>query len=213
VFFDVDHTLITGSSMGGSFAELARTHWRSELVSSMADLAVGAEQRDQGELLADAISLLRGERWSSAMKAGQAWYEREGAAQFVPLTLQRLRHHQRKGDDVVLVSGSWLPALVPIARTLRVSRVLCSMPEVKDGVLTGRLPYPVVGPGKVRAIHDFVRRHGLPLDNAVAYGDDPSDVPMLELAAHPVVVGANPVMAEVARIRGWEHLRTAVRRV
>lgn len=199
--------------MGGTFAELGRTHWRSELVASIAELAVGAEYRDQGELVAEAIGLLRGERWEFAMQAGQAWFDQEGAAQFVPLTLQRLRHHQRMGHDVVLVSGSWPPALLPIARALKVSRVLCSRPEVKDGLLTGRLPYPVIGHGKVRAITEFVQRHGLCLDGSIAYGDDPSDIPMLELADQPVVVGANPAMADLARYRGWEHVPTAVRRV
>jgi phosphoserine phosphatase len=30
---------------------------------------------------------------------------------------------------------------------------------------------------------------------------------MLEMVAHPVAVGANPILLKVAQARGWEHLK------
>jgi phosphoserine phosphatase len=41
---------------------------------------------------------------------------------------------------------------------------------------------------------------------AVAYGDSPSDIPLLERAEEPVAVNARPALFEIARRRGWRQV-------
>jgi putative phosphoserine phosphatase/1-acylglycerol-3-phosphate O-acyltransferase len=172
VFFDVDHTLITGSSMAGFFTQLKQMHDSRELIAAVtALLEQRAAHQDHGQLITAAMRTLKGETWDSVLEIGQAWYDQHGRSQFVTASGERLRQHQERGDLVVLVSGSWLPALAPIARALGVEHILCCSPEIVDGVLTGVLPYPVIGEGKVRAINEFVADNQVDLGQAVAYGE------------------------------------------
>jgi HAD superfamily hydrolase (TIGR01490 family) len=205
-FFDVDHTIITGSSLAGFFAQLTQDNPDAELVSAVAELQERAATEEHTALITHAMRLLRGQSWDDMHAVGQTWYDQHGAGLFVEAIRDRLRWHQGRGDTIVLVSGSWLPSLTPIARALGVDHILCCTPDVDAGYLTGEMPYVVMGEGKVRAISEFAREYPINFDEAFAYGDDPADIPMLELVSHPVAVGPNAVLVDVARTRGWEHL-------
>lgn len=211
-FFDVDRTLIGVSSLAGFFAELKRTHPEKWLCESISALERSAAGRDHAELVVDAIGLLRGQSWEYLDQIGESWFAREGRAAFVPEVCDRLRWHQDRGDRIVLVSGSWPSVLAPIARALDVPDVLCCEPETTGDRLKGSIRFPVLGAGKVRAISEFVEKYHLTLLQSTAYGDDPSDVLMLELVEHPVVVGDEPFMVTLAAERRWAHLATTVRR-
>ena len=50
---------------------------------------------------------------------------------------------------------------------------------------------------------EFAEGEGFSLEEAVAYADSASDLPMLEAAGHPVAVNPEPKLATIARRRGW----------
>jgi phosphoserine phosphatase len=66
----------------------------------------------------------------------------------------------------------------------------------------------VIGPGKAHAIEKFIADRGIDLARSFAYGDHHSDIHMLEMVAHPVVVGNEPEMVEQAKRSGWPILNT-----
>jgi HAD superfamily hydrolase (TIGR01490 family) len=211
--FDVDHTLVAGSTLAGFFSQLKRMVTDQDLITRVQALEARAAREgygDHAKLVRTAFGLLVGQELSLAYQVGRAWFEENGRADLIEVTGARLRAHQRAGQTVVFVSGSWLPSLAPIAEFYDVEHVLCCRPDHQNGVLTGTVPYVAVGDGKVRAVREFIAAQHFDLEASVAYGDDPTDIPMLEMVAHPVVVGSNPTLAHVAHERGWDHIQLPV---
>ncbi|SER13205.1 HAD family hydrolase [Actinokineospora terrae] len=205
-FFDVDGTLITVTSL---FRFLAFDRAEDEYGTVMADLAgvkaAGATREEAnrffyrafaGRPAADLAAL--GERWFAAE------YARGGL--FDPRVLTMLRAHRAAGDTVVLLSGSFGPCLTPIARYACADAVVCTEPEVVSGVLSGVVAVPMVGPNKAVAARRFAEEHGIDLSDSFAYGDDISDLPVLDLVGCPVVVGGDPALRAHAERVGWRRI-------
>jgi phosphoserine phosphatase len=68
------------------------------------------------------------------------------------------------------------------------------VPLVRDGRYTGEVVRPMIGEGKREAVLALLRDHpgGVDPRECYAYGDHPSDLPMLECVGNPRVVGGNP---------------------
>ena len=117
--------------------------------------------------------------------------------------LTTLRRHHRAGEVIVLVSGSFPPCLDPIAAFVCADLVLCSRPQVREGRYTGDLAVPMVGERKAAAVRAEAAARGIALEHSLAYGDHLSDLPLLDLVGHPVVVGDDPSLRDLAIRRGW----------
>jgi HAD superfamily hydrolase (TIGR01490 family) len=121
-----------------------------------------------------------------------------------------LRAHRAAGDAVVLVSGSFLPCLAPVADDLGVTRVLCTQVTVAPlGTLTGAVEAPMIGRAKADAVRATIAGLGLSAAACWAYGDHASDLEMLRAVGHPSVVGDDPVLIGQAREHGWPVLERA----
>ncbi|MDJ1132030.1 HAD family hydrolase [Streptomyces iconiensis] len=121
-------------------------------------------------------------------------------------TVSALREHQAAGEPVVLVSGSFPAALAPLARHLRVDAVLATEPEIVGDLYSGRVHTPMIGSAKAEAARSWARARGVDLTASTAYGDHSSDLPLLELSGHAVLVGGEPELRERARWEGWRQL-------
>ncbi|MEU3771903.1 HAD-IB family hydrolase [Streptomyces sp. NPDC032472] len=210
-FFDLDETLIRTKSMLGYLD----FHWAAE----------GAPperfRRARQELLARAAAGVPREELNRAYyrhfrgcpqqrlaETGRAWFRQELARGrlFHPPALAALRRHRRAGDTTVLVSGSFAACAGPVAAALSVDRVLCTVPEVVDGVLTGEVSTPVIGEEKAVRARALMRSLAADPQDCHAYGDHASDLPLLRAVGRAVVVGDDPVLREHARRAGWQLL-------
>jgi phosphoserine phosphatase len=82
-----------------------------------------------------------------------------------------------------------------------------SVSEVVDGRYTGRPGGPFTyRDGKAQAIRELAERERFSLEQSYAYSDSESDLPMLRLVGHPVVVNPDATLRRVAREEGWEIL-------
>jgi len=71
--------------------------------------------------------------------------------------------------------------------------------EVKDGKLTGNVLGEIVDrAGKARALEQFAREVGVPLEQTVAVGDGANDIDMLSVAGLGIAFNAKPVVQEHA---------------
>lgn len=141
---------------------------------------------------------------------GKIWYQKVKSEQQnlqVKPAIEALRRHQACGAEIVFVSGSFPEVLEPFAKELDVKYWLSTKLEAKEGKYTGRiLPPQTIGAGKADAIRMFLAERSVKPESCFAYGDDFSDIPMLEAIGKPVAVAGDPRLITYARHKSWEIL-------
>lgn len=213
-FFDVDGTLINGKSMfafhdywyrdGG---ESGATDHRQEYEDVSAILNSLVVSQTSRELINRRYyEFFAGRSVESVNKCAQSW-AKQALKQpnfFIPKVVARLNALRADGVEPVFVSGSFMELLSPIAKALDVKYILASR-LVSDGKkYNGRILTPqTIGVGKALAIQAFLADQEVAADQCWAFGDDISDLPMLEAVGYPTVVFGDPELSVVAAIRKW----------
>jgi HAD superfamily hydrolase (TIGR01490 family) len=209
-FFDLDRTLISGSS---AFA-FGVAAWRNDLVPS-GDLlkdAVGAVAFRHRGANDGQVERVRARILGAVTGVRQADLVALNAV-LIPKLLSRVRPeaqrliemHRRAGRNTYIVSASPQELVEPLAAAIGMTGGIGTVSAVDDtGVYTGELAGPFVyGPGKVVAIRGIAEWEGYDLNTSYAYSDSASDLPMLEAVGHPVAVNPDGTLARVAHDHGW----------
>jgi HAD superfamily hydrolase (TIGR01490 family) len=209
-FFDLDKTVIARSSMM-AFAPSFRRHGllsrRSMARGAWTQLVYlrwGAGPRRLARIQQSVLALTAG--WSRAAVGELVAADIEAAID--PIThaeaVERILEHRAAGRTVVLVSAAPEEIVEPIGRRLGVDHVIASQAIIDaDGRYTGRLARYAYGPAKAALIGDLAAERGIDLEASWAYTDSFTDLPMLEVVGHPVVVNPDRPLRRVARMRGW----------
>ncbi len=126
-----------------------------------------------------------------------------------PQMLELAYEHQDAGRRVYIITAAAKELAEMLARVLAFDGGIGSrFSEVRDGVFTGKpVGLFIYGEGKAQAIAELAQREGIDLAASYAYSDSESDLPMLRLVGHPVVVNPDPELRRVARTEGWMVLR------
>ncbi len=208
-FFDVDDTLISIKSMF-SFQDFWYNKYGDQRARDcfMADMQRRHEPHVSWELLNRLYYRhFAGRRVLDVEQCGREWYAfvcSTNPGFYLPRPVQELREHQRQGREVVFVSGSFAALLQPIARHLGVRHLLATTLEIVGGRYTGEiLPPQTIGAGKAIAISAFLQQVGGRAESCYGYGDDISDLPMLQLVGKPTVVSGGRGLESYARQHGW----------
>jgi HAD superfamily hydrolase (TIGR01490 family) len=209
-FFDLDRTLISGSS---AFA-FGVAAWRNGLVPSGEFLkdAVGAVAFRHRGSNDDQVERVRARILGAVTGVRQADLVALNA-DLIPRLLSRVRPeaqrliemHRRAGRNTYIVSASPQELVEPLATAIGMTGGIGTISAIDDtGVYTGELAGPFVyGPGKVTAIREISEWEGYDLNMSYAYSDSASDLPMLDAVGHPVAVNPDGTLARVAHDHGW----------
>jgi HAD superfamily phosphoserine phosphatase-like hydrolase len=120
-----------------------------------------------------------------------------------PAGWRRVREHRALGHRTVLITGA-LDFAVESLRPLFDEIVAAEMSVRPDGTLSGEMKQvPPTGETRAQILHDYCAAEGLRIDEAVAYADSTSDLPLLEAVGFPVAVNPETRLAAIARKRGW----------
>lgn len=208
-FFDLDRTLISGSS---TFV-FGIAAWRAGLVSpgQFRRDAIGALSFRFAGASDDTSAKVR-DRILGAVK-GVAYDDLVALnVDIVPKLLAKVRpeaeqlieQHRHSGRATYIVSASPVELVEPLAKALGMTAGIGTRSEVIDGVYTGELAGPFCyADGKVEAMEELARWEGLDLAQCYAYSDSASDLPMLEAVGHPVAVNPDTKLERIAGTRGW----------
>jgi HAD superfamily hydrolase (TIGR01490 family) len=122
---------------------------------------------------------------------------------YVP-AVQRLHRHVRRGDTVVLLSGTLEPIAQALARALNVPHVRATVCRERDGRYLGGPPevHPF-GATKLTIAARFASEIGASLEDASAYGDSQHDLDLLQAVGDPVAVMPDQPLLETARGNRW----------
>jgi hypothetical protein len=116
-----------------------------------------------------------------------------------------IRDHLGAGRRVYIISASPEEIVTPLALYLGVDEAIASRARLDDdGRYTGEVEFYSYGPFKADAIVEAARLHDIDLAASYAYSDSATDLPMLEIVGHPVVVNPDRELARIARERDWE---------
>jgi HAD superfamily hydrolase (TIGR01490 family) len=203
-FFDVDETLLSVRTLESFLLHYLRLVPSMISRERLQELAHKVVELDRVEFNRLYFGIWSGQPAARVLDAGHSWYAEASAEPgfFRANVLERLRAHQDAGDRVVLVSGSFDAPLRPLAEAVGADRLYCTELEVVDGRYTGTISQAMINDDKRRAVDAYLSSSGQDGDSW-GYGDHPSDLALLEGVRHPVVVGSDPAMLEVAQRRQW----------
>lgn len=123
--------------------------------------------------------------------------------------VQRLQRHLRRGDTVVLLSGTLEPIAQALANALSVRYVRATVCRQRDGRYLGGPPrvHPFAAT-KLALAAQFAAEIGADLREASAYGDSRHDLKLLEAVGDPVAVQPDAPLLETARDNRWDIIRS-----
>ncbi|MBV8162057.1 MAG: HAD-IB family hydrolase [Acidimicrobiia bacterium] len=205
--FDLDRTLIPGSSLMALARELTRRGLvpGTQLVRH-AGRNVVFRRRGLGDCAVDSVRT-----GALAALAGRAPSELAPVAREVGCQLashvyggarRLLELHQAAGDFCVLLSASPQELVEAVAQALGAHRAVGTRVEVHNGQYTGRLQGAFCyGVGKLTRLQDELGE--VDLGTAHAYSDSASDVPLLAACGRPVAVNPDRRLRAAARLNDW----------
>src|SRR5437763_14200682 len=213
-FFDLDRTLMQGSSA----FQFGRAAFNAGLLSRrqlVADAWANVKFRLRGS--SDEVTHALRDRISASLKGTRVRdLERLGPSvlagvppRIYPPVLKLAHEHQDAGRKVYITTAASQELAQILAQVLVFDGGIGSeFSEAVDGVYTGRpTGLFIYGEGKARAIEELAQRERIDLAESYAYTDSASDLPMLRLVGHPVVVHPDRERPGIARQEGWEVLR------
>jgi HAD superfamily hydrolase (TIGR01490 family) len=211
-FFDLDKTLMAGSSgiffaraayetgmiSRGRLARDAYENLRFRLRGSTDDRADAVRKR-VGQMIAG-VPVRDLQRLSPRVLAGVL-------PRLYPQMLARAYAHQDAGRPVYILTAASQEMADLLAHVLAFDGGLGSRSEIVDGRYTGMPAGPFnYREGKVTSMRELAELEGIDLATSYAYSDSESDLPMLRVVGHPVVVNPDPHLRRIAVDEGWEVL-------
>ena len=210
-FFDVDNTLIQGSSLillaQGLFkkrfitlSELApalrkQIRYRVSGSENADDIAEGREQ---------ALAIVKGKSVAQLKQACREIVDNRMLQKSYADTIELASMHLAAGQQVWLVSATPVQIGQALAETLGFTGALGTVAEEEDGKFTGRLVGDILhGPGKKHAVAALAALQQLDLSKCTAYSDSVNDLPMLEMVGSPVAVNPDRALRKHAKAQGW----------
>ena len=208
-FFDLDRTIISGSSVF-TFGWVA---YRAGMVPTVQLL------KDAGSALAFKFSGASDDKTEAvkarileAIEGVEVAAFTDVADEVIPKLLHDVRRearglidlHADAGRSTYIVSASPVEIVGRFAEAMEMTGGIGTVSEITEGVYTGELAAPFCyGEGKADAIIAVAEANGYDLARSYAYTDSAGDLPMLEIVGHPVAVNPDRALEAIAYHRGW----------
>jgi HAD superfamily hydrolase (TIGR01490 family) len=204
--FDIDGTLIEGSTERRFWRYLARRgHQGPRQVLAYLWFLVRYLPRYGSHTPKKNKAYLFGLKTERVRALAKSFVATEILPRLYAPTVQRLQHHLRRGDTVVLLSGTLEPIARALADALGVQHVRATMCSERDGRYRAGPPqvHPF-GALKLELAQQLAREVGADLQQASAYGDSLHDLALLQAVANPVAVLPDPPLLATARGNDWD---------
>jgi HAD superfamily hydrolase (TIGR01490 family) len=210
-FFDVDNTMIRGSSFAAlakgmadrdyfTTAEVLEFTWKQ-----LKYVVSGKESKeDMAQATENGLAFVKGRSPDEIRSLATEVYDETMVRRLWAGSLELAEAHREHGHEVWLVSATPVEVAEEIARRLGLTGGLGTVAEVVDGAYTGRLLGPPLhGAAKVDTITRLAEERGLDLARCAAYSDSSNDIPMLSAVGFPVAVNPDGQLRAHAKAQGW----------
>jgi HAD superfamily hydrolase (TIGR01490 family) len=214
--FDLDHTLLPLDSDHAWGEFVIRLGWVDAEAQREANDAFYAAYLD-GTLDVPAYIDFATRPWrerpAAEQAAAHALFMREVIEPALrPEALALVERHRVQGDLIAIVTATNEFITRPIARAFGVEALIAvELERDAAGAVTGRIQgLPSFREGKTTRVAQWLTGLGHDLRDFArvsVYSDSPNDLPLLELATHPVATNPSPALEAIARERGWPILK------
>ena len=209
-FFDVDNTILRGSSsflFGKSAFERKffsrKDFWRFAW-HQFVFIWKGENNTKLSALKDRALALVEGQLVSDLQILVDEVYDKHIKLKLWPETVRLAKEHIKQGREVWLVTAAPQELGDVIAHELGLTGAIGTKVERKNGILTGKLVgKPIHGPQKRKAILALAKDRNLSLKRSYAYSDSQNDLPMLTAVGHPVAVNPDKILTRYAKAADW----------
>lgn len=210
--FDLDHTLLPLDS-DHAWGELMITlGWADALAQRLANDGFYAQYRDGTLDIAEYVEFATRPwraRTPAEQAAAQARFMREIIAPALrPEALALVQDHRARGDVLAIVTATNEFVTRPIAAAFGVETLIAvELERDAGGAVTGRIHgVPSFREGKTVRVEQWLAQTGRRVqdfEQVSFYSDSTNDLPLLQLATHPVATNPTPALETIARERGW----------
>ncbi|ABM95974.1 HAD family hydrolase [Methylibium petroleiphilum] len=214
--FDLDHTLLPLDSDHAWGEFVVALGWADGPEQRRANDAFYAQYQD-GTLDIAAYVEFATRAWRERPAAEQAAAHERFMRELIrpairPEALALVREHQRRGELTAIVTATNEFVTRPIAAAFGVETLIAvELERDAAGAVTGRIHgTPSFREGKTVRVQQWLHGMGRRVQDServTVYSDSTNDLPLLELATHPVATNPSPALEAIARERGWPLLK------
>ena len=210
-FFDVDNTLIRGSTiylLGRGMYQRGYFSKRDISRFVLANLRFRLTGKENKEEIArfqkSATDFIGGHSVKDTEAIAQEIYDEFVSPALWQGTIDIAQKHLSNNEEVWLVTAAPEDMAVLIAQRLGFTGALGSRAEIKDGFYTGAILGALLhGREKVKAVTELALNSGINLDECYAYSDSHNDLPLLQCVGHPSAINPDAILSLRAMAEGW----------
>ena len=210
-FFDVDNTLVRGSTSYQFGKEAYRRKFfpRKDFIAfawhQVVFLSKGETEHMLSAIKDRALELVKGRSYDEMIKLVAEVYKGEIKQRVWPETAKIAQQHIEAGREVWLITAAPQEMGAEIAKQLGLTGALGTQLKHIDGILTGEIVgKPLHGKQKAKAIKKLAKDRGFSLRKSFAYSDSHNDLPMLTTVGHAVAVNPDKLLKIYAKSAGWK---------
>ncbi|PHM66370.1 haloacid dehalogenase [Xenorhabdus stockiae] len=207
-FFDLDstildmHTMILFAQYLGK-KKVVKEQQVIEMLSAVKNAEKNGASREKTNGLF--FTILSGIKQDNYLELGFQWWNSAEKKLLSPV-YQEYEKLKINGDHVVAISGSYSCCVQAIGESLGMTAWYGSEPEINNRILTGAVRVAMVGDCKRRKVLEYLSTHSENIISSLAFGDHPSDFPMLSAVNSACYVHSYPIDAaslSYAKTQGW----------
>jgi len=210
-FFDIDNTIIRGSSIAVLAKGMADRDYftTTEVVEftwkQLKFVLSGKEDSDDmAQATENGLQFIKGREPSEIEALAEEVYDTRMVGRLWAGTVELVEAHKALGHEVWLFSATPIEVADVIARRLGLTGGLGTVAEIRDGHYTGKLDGVLLhGAAKVATVERLAMERNLDLGRSAAYSDSSNDIPMLSAVGCAVAINPDGALRSHAKAEGW----------
>lgn len=206
-FFDIDHTIICGTSMERVFLRYLFVRGYITIIDILRNVVfICRNMNDKsGIAIRSRRPYLQGKSASLMKSLANQCFREKIVPEISEMALAKIREHKDAGHSVILLSGTLDILAEPLRAYTNADLYIACNTVVKEGHFTGDIMPPVpYGDGKRDIVLRYTQEHGIKLKECFAYGDSIADSGLFRSVGNPFVVNPGRRLHGIAKERGWE---------
>ncbi|MDA2984331.1 MAG: HAD-IB family hydrolase [Actinomycetota bacterium] len=210
-FFDLDNTLIDGSSIYYFIRGLSKSgeiKYRDIFRFAWDNYRFRKSREENTSNMAYAtkriLDFARGRSFSLISNRCEEIVHEFLPKKLFPQMKERIEEHQSIGHHTWIISASPIEIASVVAKKLGMTGAIATTGEVVNGHYSGNLPDGAMhGINKARAIQSLANANSYDLSKSFAYSDSVNDLPLLVSVGNPFIVNPNKALKVIARKNQW----------